>query len=76
MKQFGLRYLYKHLGEALKDMPFEITNHNKVVAIVTSPERQITQVGVDKETGRFVRFFADGTRQVLNPDNKEWENEL
>lgn len=39
MKQFGLRFLYKHLGEALKKhLPFEITNHNKVIAVVAKPE--------------------------------------
>ena len=38
MKQFGLRYLYKHLGKALKEIPFEITNHNKVIAVVASKE--------------------------------------
>lgn len=39
MQQFGLRYLYKHLGEALKSrLPFEITNHNKVIAVVAKPE--------------------------------------
>ena len=38
MKQFGLRYLYKHLGQALKEIPFEITNHNRVIAVVTKPE--------------------------------------
>jgi hypothetical protein len=37
MKQFGLRFLYKHLGQALKEMPFEITNHNRVIAVVTTP---------------------------------------
>jgi len=36
MKQFGLRYLYKHLGQALKEIPFEITNHNRVIAVVTT----------------------------------------
>ncbi len=35
MKQFGLRFLYKHLGQALKELPFEITNHNRVIAVVT-----------------------------------------
>jgi hypothetical protein len=39
MQQFGLRHLYKHLGEALKkSLPFEITNHNKVIAVVAKPE--------------------------------------
>lgn len=38
MKQFGLRYLYKHLGQVLKKLPFEITNHNKVIAVVVRPE--------------------------------------
>jgi len=38
MKQFGLRYLYKHLGQALKEIPFEITNHNRVIAVVLKPE--------------------------------------
>lgn len=38
MKQFGLRYLYKHLGQVLKSLPFEITNHNKVIAVVARPE--------------------------------------
>lgn len=37
MKQYGLRYLYKHLGQAIKDLPFEITNHNRVIAVVTKP---------------------------------------
>lgn len=36
MNQFGLRYLYKHLGKALhaSNLPFQITNHNRVVATV------------------------------------------
>lgn len=38
MKQFGLRFLYKHLGQVIKNLPFEITNHNKVVAVVVKPE--------------------------------------
>lgn len=38
MKQFGLRYLYKHLGRVIKDIPFEITNHNRVVGVVVKPE--------------------------------------
>lgn len=38
MKQFGLRYLYKHLGQVIRDLPFEITNHNKVVGVVVKPE--------------------------------------
>jgi hypothetical protein len=39
MTQFGLRFLYKHLGEALKkSLPFEITNHNRVIAVVAKPE--------------------------------------
>lgn len=37
MKQYGLRHLYKHLGEELKSLPFEITNHNRVIAVVTKP---------------------------------------
>jgi hypothetical protein len=36
--QFGLRYLYKHLGQALQNLPFEITNHNRVIAVVISKE--------------------------------------
>lgn len=50
MKQFGLRYLYKHLGQALKEVPFEITNHNRVIAVVTiKPEdiRDNMDVAVD-----------------------------
>ena len=38
MKQIGLRFLYKHLGQALQNLPFEITNHNKVVAVVITKE--------------------------------------
>lgn len=38
MKQFGLRYLYKHLGQVIKEVPFEVTNHNRVVAVVVSPK--------------------------------------
>lgn len=38
MKQFGLRHLYKHLGQAIKLLPFEITNHNRVIAVVISKE--------------------------------------
>jgi hypothetical protein len=38
MKHYGLRYLYKHLGKALKKLPFVITDHNKPVAIVIKPE--------------------------------------
>lgn len=38
MKQFGLRYLYRNLGKSLKQIPFEITNHNKVVAVVLEPK--------------------------------------
>ncbi len=34
MQQFPLRHLYKHLGEALKQLPFEITDHNRPVARV------------------------------------------
>lgn len=34
MKQYSLRYLYANLGKALEDLPFEITSHNKVIAIV------------------------------------------
>lgn len=40
MKQFGLRYLYKHLGKALKEIPFEITNHNRVIAVVSPTDNQ------------------------------------
>lgn len=39
MKQFGLRYLYRHLGEAMKNLPFQITFHNKVIATVTPVEQ-------------------------------------
>lgn len=38
MKQFGLRFLYKHLGQVIRDLPFEITNHNRVVGVVVKPE--------------------------------------
>jgi hypothetical protein len=41
MKQFGLRFLYKHLGQALKEMPFEITNHNRVIAVVLPAKGRI-----------------------------------
>lgn len=75
MKQYGMRYLYKHLGEALKELPFEITNHNKVVAVVMPPGREITQMGIDKASVSFVRFFADGTKQILNKDTNEWEDQ-
>lgn len=34
MKQYSLRYLYSHLGVAMTNLPFEITNYNKVVAEV------------------------------------------
>lgn len=38
--QYSLRYLYAHLGEVVKSgEPFEITDHNKVVAVVT-PKRE------------------------------------
>lgn len=40
MKQYGLRYLYKHLGKAMKELPFEVTNHNKVIAVVTEPKEE------------------------------------
>lgn len=36
--QFGLRYLYKHLGKCLTNLPFEITNHNRPIAVVVSKE--------------------------------------
>ena len=38
MRAYGLRYLYRHLGKALEQMPFEITDHNKTVAVVLSTE--------------------------------------
>jgi hypothetical protein len=52
MKQFGLRYLYKHLGEALKELPFEITFHNKLIAIVNEPTTVYILHDLEKRTGK------------------------
>ena len=39
--QYSLRYLYAHLGEVVKSgEPFEITDHNKVVAVVTPKKEE------------------------------------
>jgi len=57
MKQIGLRYLYKHLGEALKAVPFEITNHNKVVAIVIPIKKFKTADGKDITTADVIDDF-------------------
>lgn len=38
MKQFTVKELYKVLGRALKKLPFAITYHGKIRAIVISPE--------------------------------------
>ena len=54
MKQFGLRFLYKHLGQALKEMPFEITNHNRVIAVVMKAEGRIF---TEKEKGEAVEVY-------------------
>ncbi len=37
MKQVSIRELYKHLSKHLDELPFEITNHNKVIAVVLPP---------------------------------------
>ena len=61
MKQYGLRYLYKHLGQALKDLPFEITNHNKVIALVTA---------VEQEQTKFIRIKSEdlsGSYDLVDP---------
>ncbi len=45
MKTYPLRYLYAHLGEALKELPFAITKTNKIVAIVIAPH-----LGIQEDT--------------------------
>jgi hypothetical protein len=84
MKQFGLRYLYKHLGEALTQMPFEITNHNRVVAVVTSPFWTIGKEDVEgdfdlnpliifKEKGQLFRVLTEDVKlEVFDRKNKKW----
>ena len=54
MKQFGLRYLYKHLGQALKEIPFEITNHNRVIAVVTPASGRIF---IEKNVGEAIEVY-------------------
>ena len=58
MKQIPLRDLYKNLGKHLEELPFEITNHNKVVAVVSKSQTTVLpgEVLVDggKSTERLV----------------------
>lgn len=62
MKQYSLRYLYKHLGKALKDVPFEITDHNKVVAVVVSS----TEFEIDNTVG-----IPEGVHTVIVEKRKK-----
>ena len=39
MNKYTVKELYKTLGQALKKLPFEITYHGKVKAIVLSPDK-------------------------------------
>jgi hypothetical protein len=48
MKKYSLKQLYKTLGQAIKDLPFEITYHGSVVAVVRDPasisEKQFNEI--------------------------------
>lgn len=37
MKSYGLRYLYKNIGKVIKKLPFAITFHGRVIAVVVKP---------------------------------------
>lgn len=54
MKQLGLRFLYKHLGQAIKKLPFIITNHNREIAVVLPAEGRIF---VEKKNGEAVQVY-------------------
>lgn len=49
MKQFTLKELYRKIGQALKEMPFQITNHGKVVAVVTKPNKPEEECESEKQ---------------------------
>ena len=87
MKQHGLRHLYKHIGEALKELPFEITSHNRPIARVIPVKKPgfkstITTRGLLPPKGKEVRFlsggelkrqFPNGKLERFNPKTEKWE---
>lgn len=43
MTTYGLRHLYQNLGSVLKKLPFAITKHGQVIAIVRPPTKEEKQ---------------------------------
>jgi hypothetical protein len=78
MQQFGLRYLYKHLGQALKQIPFEITNHNRVIAVVKPSDfsgdiNLNDPLTVEEQDGKLHRHFESGKIEVYDPITSKWK---
>jgi len=40
MKTYTVKSLYQILGQALKNLPFKITFHGKVIAVVSKPKEK------------------------------------
>lgn len=78
MKQYTLRELYKGLGKALEEVPFEITNHNRVVARVVGVGVPIA--AVSQEPLPDVTLVSGGsdrpTRAVRIVSKKESKKEV
>ena len=59
MKQIGIREAQNHLTTLLRDLPFEITRYNKVIATVTFPKGEEKSVDT-KEGVKEVDSFRAG----------------
>ena len=56
MQQHSIRDLKAHLSEYLKVLPFEITNHNKVIAVVSSTgEMKPKQIFTEEESDMLIQ---------------------
>ena len=41
MKTYTLKELYRNIGKALKKLPFTITYHGKIIAVVSKPPKEL-----------------------------------
>lgn len=62
MRKLGLRHLYKHLGKEIKKLPFEITDHNKSVAVVFPVDDEFYS---KSEGERLVELHTEETKRKL-----------